>query len=65
MGFGGLAINLNFLFEFLMSNGNFLLDDDDDDYDEAKWSYALRGELFPGRSVGDQSMVVVQGTSPS
>ena len=48
-----------------MSNGDLLLDDDDDDNDEAKGSYALRGELFPGRSVGDQSMVVVQGTSPS
>ena len=51
-----------------MSNGDLLLDDDDDDYDEAKWSYAKRGggqELFPGRSVGDQSLVVVQGTSPS
>ena len=41
------------------------MDGDDDDYDEVKWSYALRGELFPGRSVGDQSLVVVRGTSPS
>ena len=49
-----------------MSNGDLLLDDDDDDYDEAKWSYATRGGgLFPGRSVGDQSLVVVGGTSPS
>ena len=62
---GGWQLIGIFYLNFLMSNGNFLLDDDDDDYDEAKWSYALRGELFPGRSVGDQSLVVVRGTSPS
>ena len=48
-----------------MSNGDLLLNDDDDDYDEEMWPSALRGELFPGRSVGDQSSVVVGGTSPS
>ena len=49
-----------------MSNWDLLYDDDDDDYDGAKWSYALRGGgLVPGRIVRDQALVVEQGISPS
>ena len=46
------------------------MDDDDYDYDEAKWSYALRGGTFPwqkcggpvpGSSARDQSLIDESG----
>ena len=55
-----------------MSNGDLLLDDDDDDYDEAKLSYAIRGGgtfpwqkcggPVPGSSGRDQSLIDESGT---
>ena len=55
-----------------MSNGDLLLNDDDDEYDEAKWSYATRGGgtcpwqkcggPVPCISVRDQSLIDESGT---
>ena len=39
----------------MLRNGDFSFDDDENDYDGAKWSFAFRG---------DQSIVEVWGTSP-